>query len=187
MAVFIVRYIVLNYQGLEEHMNIFTVGYEGTNIDEVLDVLKGHNIDTLLDVRLTPLSRKSGFSKTALSSYLFGNGIAYIHVKSLGCPNSIRNPYKEDGNWDLYTNRYKKFLETRIEDVMDITSIALTTNCCLLCFERNANFCHRSFIADRMVEVSNGLLERIDLLPQLTSSTQKFVKTTPLFPGLVCP
>ena len=168
-------------------MNIFTVGYEGTDINSLLDVLLNYDIDTLLDVRLTPLSRKSGFSKSALSAYLADNEISYIHVKALGCPNSIRNPYKEDGDWSLYSKRYKEFLQTRLDDVVDITGLALTSNCCLLCFERDANFCHRSFIADKMVEISNGALKRIDLHPLLATSTVKVVKTTSLFPALVCP
>lgn len=168
-------------------MNIFTVGYEGTNINSLLDVLLDHDVNTLLDVRLTPLSRKSGFSKSALSTYLSDNGISYIHVKALGCPNSIRNPYKEDGDWSLYTKRYKKFLETRLNDVVDITGLALTSNCCLLCFERDANFCHRSFIADKMVEISNGSLDRFDLHPSLATSTVRVIRTTSLFPELVCP
>ncbi len=168
-------------------MNIFTIGYEGTNINNVLDILLDYEIDTLLDVRLTPISRKSGFSKSSLSEYLSDNGISYLHVKSLGCPNSIRTPYKENGNWSLYSRRYKEYLQTHLDDVLDITGLALTLNCCLLCFERDANFCHRSFVADKMVEISDGSLKRFDLRPSLTSSTARIVKTDPLFPGLVCP
>jgi hypothetical protein len=40
----------------------------------------------LIDVRDVPLSRKPGFSKSALQANLEAHGIAYVHLKGLGDP-----------------------------------------------------------------------------------------------------
>jgi len=52
---------------------IVSIGYEGRSLDEFVQALKGHRVDVLIDVRLTPISRKKGFSKTALSEALWSS------------------------------------------------------------------------------------------------------------------
>ncbi|SEM69999.1 DUF488 domain-containing protein [Nonomuraea pusilla] len=42
--------------------------------------------ELLVDVRLTPISRKRGFSKTALATALAAAGIACRHMRALGNP-----------------------------------------------------------------------------------------------------
>jgi hypothetical protein len=45
-------------------MNIYTVGYEGVALEEFLLQLRRAWVQTIVDVRDVPLSRKRGFSKT---------------------------------------------------------------------------------------------------------------------------
>ena len=47
-------------------MPLFTIGYEGQALDDVLGKLKANKIELVVDVRALPLSRKRGFSKNAL-------------------------------------------------------------------------------------------------------------------------
>ena len=46
--------------------DLFTIGYEGRNIEEFISHLKDFNIPRLIDVRKIPLSRKKGFNKKAM-------------------------------------------------------------------------------------------------------------------------
>jgi len=62
---------------------LFTVGYEGRSIDELVDALRAAGVERLVDVRELPLSRRKGFSKTALGDTLRDAGIEYIHVRAL--------------------------------------------------------------------------------------------------------
>jgi hypothetical protein len=48
--------------------------------------LRGAGVERLIDVRKLPLSRRRGFSKTALGLALRESGIEHIHVKALGNP-----------------------------------------------------------------------------------------------------
>lgn len=40
---------------------LYTVGYEGLALDELLDRLRHERIDRLIDIRELPLSRRRGF------------------------------------------------------------------------------------------------------------------------------
>jgi Protein of unknown function, DUF488 len=60
---------------------LFTVGYEGRSIDELVDALPGAGVERLVDVRELPLSRRRGFSKTALGDALRRAGISTFTSK----------------------------------------------------------------------------------------------------------
>jgi len=68
---------------------IFTFGYEGLSLKAFIARLKSAGIQTIIDVRANPLSRKPGFSKRALSSALHDAGIDYDHRPAMGCPKPI--------------------------------------------------------------------------------------------------
>ncbi len=151
-------------------MNVFTIGYEGSTLDELIYALNGNFVQTLIDVRYIPLSRRVGFSKGALSDALEAEGMKYRHFKSLGCPSVIRDVYREDGNWESYSRKYKQYLATQATAVDELYDLVTTSTCCLLCFERDVHRCHRMYVADRLVELSEGLLKRVDLRPYLESA-----------------
>ena len=65
---------------------VYTLGYEGTDIDKVVATLQAVGVKVLADVRAVALSRKKGFSKNALRTRLEAEGIAYVHLVELGDP-----------------------------------------------------------------------------------------------------
>lgn len=88
-------------------MKICTIGYEGLDIDAFMSLLAENDIETVVDVREMPLSRKPGFSKKALEAALNLSGREYVHMVALGCPKPIRDRYREDGNWKRYTEGFE--------------------------------------------------------------------------------
>lgn len=129
-------------------MTIFTVGYEGMSIDAFVALLQQQGVETVVDIREYPLSRKPGFSKTALAENLRAGGIEYVHIAALGCPKPVRNAYKEDGDWRRYRAGFLKYLKTQDETIAELSDMAGASRCALLCFEADYNYCHRSFVAD---------------------------------------
>src|SRR5215211_5224327 len=69
---------------------IFTIGYEEADASRFLATLKQEGVATLADVRAVALSRKRGFSKSALRDALAGQGIGYQHFIKLGTPKEGR-------------------------------------------------------------------------------------------------
>ena len=49
-------------------------------------MLREHDIETVVDVRELPLSRKPGFSKKTLAATLNLSGLDYVHISALGLP-----------------------------------------------------------------------------------------------------
>jgi uncharacterized protein (DUF488 family) len=126
---------------------LFTFGYEGLAIGSFVARLQAASIDTVLDVRELPLSRKPGFSKAALAEALRRAGVGYDHVPALGCPRAIRHRYRADGNWPAYVEAFGAYLAAQDQAVATLAKLSGATRACLLCFEADFNRCHRSLVA----------------------------------------
>ncbi len=77
-------------------MKIFTVGYEGQDIQDFVDFLAKNKITIIADVRKNPVSRKKGFSKNKLAESLATQKIGYMHLPNLGVPSAWRKKAKEE-------------------------------------------------------------------------------------------
>lgn len=142
-------------------MTVFTIGYEGLDIDAFMSLLAEHGIDTIVDVRELPLSRKPGFSKKALTNILNISGREYVHMVDLGCPKLVRDRYREDGNWKRYTEGFLKYLKTQDDAIVELSTLAATSNCALLCYEADSNFCHRSMVANAVKDYCGARVTHI--------------------------
>ena len=109
-------------------MTVFTIGYEGLDIDAFMSLLAKHGIETVVDIRELPLSRKPGFSKKALASVLNLTGLEYVHMVALGCPKLVRDRYREDGNWKRYTEGFLKHLKTQDDAITELSALAASAN-----------------------------------------------------------
>lgn len=63
---------------------IYTIGYEGADIERFVRTLKIVGVEQLVDVRAVPLSRKKGFSKNCLRDRVEAEGIRYVHLSDGG-------------------------------------------------------------------------------------------------------
>jgi len=142
-------------------MTVFTIGYEGLDIDKFMSLLTEHGIDTIVDVRELPLSRKPGFSKKALANALNLSGREYVHMVELGCPKPVRDRYRDDNNWKRYTDGFMKYLKTQDDAIAELSVLASASNCALLCFEADSNFCHRSMVANAVKDYSGVRVKHI--------------------------
>lgn len=71
-------------------VNIYTLGYQGVDVDLYVSKLKDAGVGIVADVRETPWSHKRGFCKNILKSELSKAGIDYVHVRSVGNPKENR-------------------------------------------------------------------------------------------------
>lgn len=137
---------------------VFTSGYEGKNIDEFLSNLMDNNIQTLVDVREIPLSRKKGFSKYALQKRLGEQNIKYVHIRALGSPSSLRKKLYGDKDYEYFFDKYEKHLKECKKELKELYSLINEKISCLLCFEKNPSSCHRSIVADKVSRLNGTTL-----------------------------
>ena len=124
-----------------------SVGYQERDIDEFVGLLVDNGVEILVDVRLNAISRKRGFSKTALSNALAAAGIAYRHERELGNPKDNREAFRQ-GHASA-RSRYLAHLSNGASIVYDeVVTLAGTNRVALLCYERDHAECHRSCIID---------------------------------------
>jgi uncharacterized protein (DUF488 family) len=142
-------------------VKVFTAGYEGRSLENFLTDLRAQGVRLLADVREAPISRKPGFSKSALAQALQHAGIDYLHIRALGCPKPIRDAYKQDGDWARYTRAFMQHLDAQQGAVEELTRLCEAQPTALLCYEADFNRCHRTYVARAVAERSSAEIGHI--------------------------
>lgn len=133
---------------------LFTIGYENARSPAVLEELSVAEVDVLVDVRAVAASRRPGFSKRQLAASLDENGIGYLHLRGLGTPTEGREAARK-GRMDELFDIYERHLGTpqAREELDELTALLRAgKRVCLLCYERDAECCHRRRLAELMSE-----------------------------------
>ena len=128
-------------------MRVFTIGYEGATVDELLTALRAAGVEQVADIRAIAASRRPGFAKSALAANLATVGIGYRHFRALGTPKEGRDAAKK-GDRATLERVYAGQLElpqaqAEAEMLKGVIAEAPTA---LLCFERDPAMCHRSLL-----------------------------------------
>ncbi len=134
-------------------MEIFTIGYEGVSIDAFIAALQKAGIETLVDVRAVAISRRKGFSKTALSERLQAENIRYVHLRALGDPKPGREAARA-GRYREFERIYDAHLDTPTAQasLTEAGELVANSTSALMCFEADATHCHRTVIARRLAK-----------------------------------
>ncbi|HBC45449.1 MAG TPA: DUF488 domain-containing protein [candidate division Zixibacteria bacterium] len=139
-------------------VTLLTIGYEGRELDQFISLLRQNNITRLIDIREIPISRKKGFSKSALKERLQDENIEYIHIKALGSPSVIRNKLKSDWDYHYFFKAYSDYLSSNMEAVEEVYEYISDGINCIMCFEQSYMKCHRLAVANKIKEYDgNGL------------------------------
>ena len=148
-------------------LEMATIGVYGFDGETFLQRLRAANVGVLLDVRQRRGVRGSQYAwanARRLQAALAGAGIAYAHHRELAPTTELRHlQYAEDDRQGVgkrsrrelaaeYTRRYT----CEILDPVDLAPIVSALPSCaiaaLFCVERDAEACHRSLIAQRLIE-----------------------------------
>jgi uncharacterized protein (DUF488 family) len=135
---------------------LYTIGYSGHTLDSFIAALQAEGVSLLIDVRMTPISRKKGFSKSALRQALEDTGIRYEHMRSLGSPRDLRNSLNANRDYDTFFASYRAYLANQTPSVSEAASLATLERTCLMCVEQEPHQCHRSVVADAIADMINA-------------------------------
>lgn len=130
--------------------SLFTIGYEGRTLEEYSNLLISEGVRAVVDVRRNPISRKKGFSKTALCEGLLANGIVYFHLPALGIDSFLRKDLETEDDFKRLFEIYERdLLPKATEDLKNLEAIIERySSVALTCFERDPLHCHRHCISD---------------------------------------
>ncbi len=130
--------------------NVIGVGYEGLDQDGLVSKLRVRGVKTLVDVRLNPISRKRGLSKTGLRHRLEADGITYEHLPALGNPRDNRDGFG-DVTGDAAAEARSRFTSLLESDAAHaaldrVITLSEAGTVALLCFEADETRCHRELV-----------------------------------------
>jgi uncharacterized protein (DUF488 family) len=134
---------------MSRDLRIFTIGYENTTVAAVIAALSRAKVERVIDVRALPLSRRPGFSKTALKGALEQAAIEYLHLKALGTPAEGRAAARAGRHADMkrvYAGQLE--LPEAVAQSAQMLDLAREKPSALLCLEREPAQCHRTLLLE---------------------------------------
>ena len=144
---------------------LWTIGHSTRAGADFIHILKGHQINTLVDVRSFPGSRRyPQFNGSELSESLASEGITYHHLPTLG---GRRRPSPDSKNtaWRNPSFRaYADHMETVEfkQGIEKLGELARTSMTMFMCAEALWWRCHRSLIADYLKALGATVIHVID-------------------------
>ena len=131
-------------------LSLFTIGYQGLDVETMLSRLGSTRIRILLDVRYRPQSRKRGFSRARLKELCERAGIEYVHSRMLGTPPEMMRRFGAGGYDSAAFDEYRRFLAGQSGALQEAQVLVKRGQCCLLCYESDASTCHRHVVAEEL-------------------------------------
>ena len=134
---------------------VATIGYEAANVQGFLDALRGAGIELLVDVRAVASSRRPGFAKTRLAANLEEAGIGYLHLRGLGTPAAGRIAARAGDHAGMRTIFADHLRGLEAQQELDALAQIVRSGhrIALMCLEDDPAHCHRSLVAEALVEL----------------------------------
>jgi uncharacterized protein (DUF488 family) len=131
---------------------LYTVGHSTRSLDALIGTLQAHGIQTLVDIRAFPMSRRlPQFNRESLEKTLPAAGIRYVWMKALG---GYRKKSREDSpNLGLRNPSFRNYadymLTAEFENAMaELVALAEVSRTAYMCAERIYFRCHRMLVSD---------------------------------------
>lgn len=132
---------------MDSGTRIFTVGYQGVSMPQLLDSLEHAGVTLVVDTRETPTSRRVEFRSKRMADALGTRSIRYLSLPGLGAPKALRETVSR---WPEFAAGYRSRLEEHSGTVAQLLDLARGQRVCLLCFEDDPLACHRSILVDEL-------------------------------------
>jgi uncharacterized protein (DUF488 family) len=145
-----------------DRAQVFTIGHGTRPAEELVECLRGADVQTLVDVRRFPGSRRNPqFGKAALAATLAAAGIVYRHAEELGGRRS-----GEPGEEHFSCLRVGAFRSYAARMGTDAWQEALAAELaqpvpCFMCAETLWTRCHRRLIAELLFAIGHEIVHLI--------------------------
>ena len=143
----------------------------------MVETLQAHGIETLVDIRAFPMSRRlPQFNRESLEESLPAAGIRYVWMKTLG---GYRKKSREDSpNVALRNESFRNYadymLSPEFETAMaELISLAEASPTAYMCAERVYFRCHRMLVSDWLVAHGHEVMHIDGTGPVKTSSADR--------------
>jgi uncharacterized protein (DUF488 family) len=118
---------------------LYTIGHSTRSIEELIGALKAHEIQTLVDIRAFPASKRlPQFNRETLDASLSAAGIRYVWMKGLG--GYRKKSLEESPNIAMRNASFRNYadymLTPQFEEAMaELVSLAAASRTAYMCAE----------------------------------------------------
>ena len=141
---------------------LYTIGHSTRPLEDLLGALRAHQIQTLVDIRAFPMSRRlPQFNRDSLEQTLPAAGIRYVWAPALG--GYRKEILEESPNIALRNQSFRNYadymLTPEFEGAMsELLALAATSRTAYMCAERLYFRCHRMLVSDWLVAHGHDVL-----------------------------
>jgi uncharacterized protein (DUF488 family) len=141
---------------------LYTIGHSTRSIDEFLEALQAHSIQTLVDIRSIPMSRRlPHFNRDSLEQTLPQNGIRYVWMKDLG--GRRKKTLEDSPNIARRSPSFRNYADHMLSEefqnaIARLIQLAGQSNTAHMCAERVYFRCHRMLVSDWLVAHGHEVL-----------------------------
>jgi uncharacterized protein (DUF488 family) len=153
----------LERRGVAE-IAVYTIGYEGSSIDLLLNTLMQAGVHCIVDVRRNPVARRYGFHKSSLNRLCSKVDIEYVHVPELGIPSHLRQNLDCQAAYDRLFEQYERELlpQAQAQDALRrIAQLVNSRSTALMCMEAEPTMCHRSRVAKAISSMTDLSIQHL--------------------------
>jgi uncharacterized protein (DUF488 family) len=148
---------------------VYTIGHSTRSLDELIAAVKAHEIETLVDIRSFPVSRRlPHFNRESLEEALPAAGIQYVWLKALG---GYRKRLQEDSpHVALRNQNFRNYADHMMTSefehgIEELLRLANESRTAYMCAERVWFHCHRMLVSDWLVAHGHTVLHIDDTGP----------------------
>lgn len=141
---------------------LYTIGHSTRTEAELTSALQAHGIETLVDIRAFPMSRRlPHFNREALDRSLPVHGIRYVWMKALG---GYRKATRQDSPHTALRNAsFRNYADYTLtpefeQAIAELLTIASESRTAYMCAERVYFHCHRMIVSDWLVAHGHEVL-----------------------------
>jgi uncharacterized protein (DUF488 family) len=141
---------------------LFTIGHSTRSLDELVEALRAHRIERLVDIRAFPMSRRlPHFNRESLECELPKGGLEYFWMKELG---GRRNKIRDDSPHtalrdDSFRNYADYMLTPEFRRAAEkLVHLAKDKPTAYMCAERVYFHCHRMILSDYLVAHGHAVM-----------------------------
>ncbi len=141
-------------------MTIYTIGFTQKTAERFFTLLKDHQVQLLVDIRLNNKSQLAGFTKGEDLGYFLRElcRCKYVHCKEYAPTKEILDAYKKKHiDWDGYVSQYLPLMERHQAAKKFLERFSEYERVCLLCSEPTPERCHRRLLAELIQKAGPGI------------------------------
>ncbi len=150
-------------------VTLFTIGHSTRGLDELIEILQAHSIQTLADIRSFPMSRRlPHFNRESLEKALPEAGIRYVWMKELG--GRRKKSLEDSPNVALRNDGFRNYADYMLTPqferaIVELIKIGEQSRTAYMCAERVYFRCHRMLVSDWLVAHGHEVLHIDDEKP----------------------